>query len=424
MSATTIAQLDGTGVTTWTGAVDTTLATGPNFAGVSIVGTPFLGAFPGTASFVLASTGSITTLAGSGGRVTISEPTTIMISGSVTSSGIINMTSDSDDNGTGNFTQVAGSTISTAASGANINITAGATNGVGGANILVADINAGGGSITMDAFKGTINEFNEGGSADAAADLRAAFINLFASSGIGNQGTIEIDAGNGLVAGVANAGDIDLRDVTGGLTVIHAETANGNIKIVNDQLDMVADVITANGGSIDLTSNAGGIVDGNGDGNNLTAFQNSSLTARGPAGVIGRLNDPLDVQIIGTLTILAEGCIDHVSVSINGVVTGGIILANTPPCLVLFNGAGPASGTAAQQVSQGIGSMFDSSLFVISDFGAWDAEGAELIRALRRGLVITDDMLESPMMQIDADGIGGLELPKKWKRIGAAVVQY
>ncbi len=160
--------------------------------------------------------------------------------------------------------------------------------------------------------------------------------------------------------------------------------------------------VHAGSGAITVNANAGGIIDNNGDANNLNAALDSFLTAKGSRGVIGTRSDPLDVQIGGTLTVCAEGQLDGVSVNINGNVSGSrLTLGCISPGLILFNyrRQGGSSDLEAS-IDEGLGSLFNENNFLQYDYGS------AIIHALINGAIVDEETLSKPPKEIDGSEIG------------------
>lgn len=385
ITAASINQTAGTGTTTLNGAVNTNTAAGVNLTGTN-----------------LAVNAAIDATAGSG-TVTTSQSNNTTIAANISSGGAMAFTSDNDSSGAGSFNQTAG-IISTVPANVNITITSGSA--AAGGNVTVTDVRAGTGTIGVNALSGTINE----NGSDATPDLTATTIVLRSRGGIGNLGTLEIDAGTtSLTAVVTGTGNIDITDTAGGLLIELAQTANGSITIGNTSGDMTVKTVNANG-AVNLTSLDGGILSGSSGGTNVTATQNSSLTARGPSGTVGDDTTPLSVNITGTLTVIAEGSRNGVSVNLRGSISGGLILGNDPPGLVIFNNEiSGGSTTNVQGVIQGIGALFATDFIIPRDFDQW------WLLQIRNGAVINEELMESPAAEIDG-GKADIGVPPRWQQ--------
>ncbi len=221
------------------------------------------------------------------------------------------------------ITESDGASFTVATGGVTINLAS--TTG----DLLANTISAPGGTVTLSAPGGAIQDGN-GGANNITAD------NLTASAATG----INLDTSINTLTSVTvtGTGHIDISNL-GALSVTNATTANGNIAISNNAGDMTINSLTAVGGGVNLTANAGSILDGNGAANNLTAAADSTLRALG--GVVGLSADPVEVDINpGSLGVEATGQIGGVSVNIDGTVMPSNTLAilNSPPGKVIFNG--------------------------------------------------------------------------------------
>ncbi len=218
-------------------------------------------------------------------------------------------------------------------------------------NVSVGRVSTPTGNIAITAG-GVINEFG----ADPDADLKSATLSLQSATGIGTGGAVETAVGSAS-ASVSGAGSINLAETTGGLTLDSASTTNGGITITSADGPLKVTAMNAAGpvslsttgsgdirvaqitasGAVQITS-AGSILELTPDaGVDLIAGANSVLRANG-----GYLSpaDALEVNITGSLSVLATGQIAGVSVRIDGTVspTNTLIRLNTPPGQVLFNG--------------------------------------------------------------------------------------
>jgi filamentous hemagglutinin family protein len=190
-----------------------------------------------------------------------------------------------------------------------------------GADVILDSTN-GGASPTGATIRvtGTIN-------ADAAANNRALTLAGGTAGNITLGGTV---GGTAPLGGFAATGN--------SITLPASITTSGNIALTSAG-DLTINTLTSTAGGIDLTVTAGSIFDGNGAANNLTAAANSTL--RGLGGVVGLIADPIEVSINpGTLGVAATGQVAGVSVNIDGTVlpSNTLVLLNSPPGLVLFNG--------------------------------------------------------------------------------------
>jgi trimeric autotransporter adhesin len=170
---------------------------------------------------------------------------------------------------------------------------------------------------------------------ETGINITANSTSLTAATNVGSAAN-PLETAVGTLNATSNAGGIYIAEADG-LTVNSVVANGGNVTISNSTGDMVINAISATGG-IDLLAAGGSIFDGNGTANNLTAVADSNLRALG--GVIGLSTDPIEVNINpGLLEVAATGQIGGVSVHINGTVspTNTLTLLNSPPGEVIFN---------------------------------------------------------------------------------------
>jgi filamentous hemagglutinin family protein len=171
----------------------------------------------------------------------------------------------------------------------------------------------------------------------AANNISATTTNLTAAANIGTA-VDPIEMNVATLNATSTGGGVFIAEADG-VTVNNVLAGGGNIVITNSTGDMTINALTATAGGIDLTANAGSILDGNGAANNISAVADSTLSALG--GVIGLSADPIEVNINpGTLSVEATGQIGGVSVDINGTVLPAdtLTLLSPAPGNVIFNG--------------------------------------------------------------------------------------
>ena len=186
------------------------------------------------------------------------------------------------------------------------------TAGLVGDNIFLSDlvgdldtnlINAGAANL----FLSTVGTLNEAG-ADVAADIVASEMELIAVTGIGNSAQLEIDAST--LAAVTTSGEMDLRDIAGGLTVGNVGSTIGvsntagatSDDIVLSSLDGIvvnSEVANASGGNVRMTT------DGVGTNINLNASVSST---GGHVSVIAQQSVTMSAS--GSVSTTANGTVD------------------------------------------------------------------------------------------------------------------
>ncbi len=206
-----------------------------------------------------------------------------------------------------------------------------------GSNATLQDSNA----ISLGAVNvsGTLNLTATGTITDAngpAANITATTANLTGAS-VGTAGD-PMDTSVGTLNATTTAGGIYVTQANA-VTLGNVVAGAGDVTITNTTGDMTINIVTATTGGVNLTAAGGSILDGNGAANNLTASANSTLNALG--GVIGVAADPIDVNVTGaTLGVAATNQLGGISATLNGTVlpSNSLIILNSPPGLVLFNG--------------------------------------------------------------------------------------
>src|SRR5207245_2915463 len=139
----------------------------------------------------------------------------------------------------------------------------------------------------------------------------------------------------GVVTASTSTGDILIADLHG-LTVNNV-TGPTNVTVTADS-DLT--VKTIQGATVTLSA-GGNVIDGNGSGtNNVTAIGNAGLLTQG--WTVGTINDAIEVQIGGTLTVGESTKVNGVSINISGTDANNtlsvILLAPGKLGKVLFNG--------------------------------------------------------------------------------------
>ncbi len=218
-----------------------------------------------------------------------------------------------------------------------------------GEDVAVYDVvRALGGTITVEAntvgvpVNGTVS----------FADFNARKVVLNTVHGIGEDRVVEVDAAR-LTATASGQGDIRVKLLNSGpLTVDGASTADGDIALdAAGQLTLLS--VDAVGS---LTASAGDIRVARVEANDSVMLQSrgrirelgTDAEADIVAGADSRLqaaqdigygNSP-EVYVTGSLSVWADGQVGGVSVNLDGVVspTNTLIVLNTPPGQVLFNG--------------------------------------------------------------------------------------
>ena len=163
----------------------------------------------------------------------------------------------------------------------------------------MGDVSSPGGSILIDSV-GDIEELGD----DTGADLTGATVTLTAAGGIGDAGTIETDVDTATSV-TATVGDINLKDVAGGLTVVLATASDGSITLETVGGDLLVDDVTA---ADTITVVSGGALEQSGSdaGSDMTAptINIQTETGIGGSGVI-----EIDADVL-TAVVRASGDID------------------------------------------------------------------------------------------------------------------
>ena len=220
-------------------------------------------------------------------------------------------------------------------------------------NVRVGRVIASGASIGINSVGSIVEE-----GSDAAQDLQAVELNLVSNTGIGTAANPLETYSNNINAHANGTGAINLAETALGVNLVNVTTANGGIAVTSADGNLDASLVSATGGGVSLTTTGSGdvrvnrvvatgavnvtsvanIVELNSDAA-ADVVSNVDSTLRANGGNIGATN-ALEVDIAGTLSVLATGQVGGVSIRINGTVspTNTLLLLNTPPGQVLFNG--------------------------------------------------------------------------------------
>ena len=220
------------------------------------------------------------------------------------------------------------------------NITASTSNG----DLSIASVNAGSGTVDLTASGGNILDFTP--SDDSSVNITASTVSLSGSTGVGSSGLGDIDttastlelsttsSGNIFVAdtdavtlassSTSSGGNIDVRTVSGDLTVSSAVTADGSGSITLNSAGnlVVNNVLTSTSGDIsltgatgvthsaagDLTTSGSGTITVSATANDVTMADGTVYTAGGGAVsvtgadevLLGKISNPL-----GTVAVTA-----------------------------------------------------------------------------------------------------------------------
>ncbi len=256
--------------------------------------------------------------------------------------------------------------ITLAATGANLVLTDVAANGTG--NVVLTTITAGDIRLGVVEAKSNFITLNSAGNIfettqDTTRDLTCNVLNITAVTGVGNNvlvNAVEVDT-KILNASITGTGNLYLADTAGNINLNNVATANGEINITGVGTMIGTHSIAGGTGSDQRLTSTGSIkvndvraADGvfltSGKsiaevaafdvGNDVTAGGNSEFRAN--MGVIGTTTDTaIEVSMTNaTLSVLATGQVNGVSIQINGVVSPSntLIKLNSPPGSVLFNG--------------------------------------------------------------------------------------
>jgi filamentous hemagglutinin family protein len=167
--------------------------------------------------------------------------------------------------------------------------------------------------------------------------------------------SIDVDT---VTATLTGAGDIAITDIAGGLAVTSATAPGGSISITAVGGDLLLGFVSASN-SATLIAQGGSILDNNDVGGvetlNVLTGGNATLQA---TGVVGVINNCIEVQIGGTLFVGAGGSINGVSIVICGTTSSGD-----------FTPIGPPSGSATFNGFDSLGGQFNAgaSFFELLD---------------------------------------------------------
>ncbi len=260
----------------------------------------------------------------------------------------------------------------------------------GSGNILLGDVSAVGATVQVNSI-GDVQDL--GGDADA--EVTSKRVRFSSQTGIGAADALELDVESVTAASVAQAGDIRLADLSGGLAVT-ADTANGAIDL------------TATGGGLTLNDVSAG-----GTGKSITATNTGSgdmlvgrivasgdaITLTSAGAVLESGADPeVDIQTtdlnVTSLGLGAQGAtIETQIVRLNAVVggTGSIILLETDNLQALT--ATAAGGSVNLRVTAGL-----LTLGTVS--GAVNVTG----QTLTLGNILVDDVSAGSLITVGAFG--------------------
>ncbi|WP_157933864.1 two-partner secretion domain-containing protein [Alloalcanivorax mobilis] len=152
------------------------------------------------------------------------------------------------------------------------------------------------GDVSLTATDGAL--FND---TDDTNKVRGIKVTLASANGIGSDDNALDTRASQLDASVTGSGGLYV-DEQDGLSALNARTANGDIRVSTSTGNLTIDQVQAlsPGNAVMLFANAGAILDGNGDADNIIA----SLLALSAGQGIGRASDPLDVTVS---TLAADG---------------------------------------------------------------------------------------------------------------------
>jgi Ca2+-binding RTX toxin-like protein len=251
----------------------------------------------------------------------IGDSGAVEINGSATTGGL---TASVSGAGSINVADTAGGLLVASATTVNGNITFSASSGdltltsvsaTGGAinattttsgNILAGNVIATNSGVTLVAA----GAIEEGGTADAAADVTGTTLSFTAATGIGAAGTLEINATSGGSAGtltlasVTGNGALDIQDTADGLVVTTATTNNGAVTIAAVGGDLTVATATAGGSSTNMTlrtTTSGNIT--------LTSLANSGdrVTVDSAGSIIDSADAVTDITAANIVLIASTG---------------------------------------------------------------------------------------------------------------------
>ncbi|MDP2156821.1 MAG: hypothetical protein Q8K68_03825, partial [Nitrospirota bacterium] len=273
--------------------------------------------------------------------------------------GTITIIADSNSGGAGDFRQ--DGTAAIFSDGGDITIQSGVIGG--GDPIYLGLVNAGTGNVNVRTFDGQILDNN-----GAAMNIVGNVMTLTATSGIGTA--LEcIETTVNTINATTTTGGIYLCQ-TGACLLENVVAGAGDVNITNTGGDMLVNYVEATTGAVNLDAQGGSILDSSdGAGMDVVAGADSTLMA---SGVIGTYNDPLEVDITGSLGVSADGARNAVSVNIDGIVdpSDTLDILNSPPGLVIFNGHIIGGGNLSEIYRATVSDMNDEN-FEFSVYSDW-----------------------------------------------------
>lgn len=223
---------------------------------------------------------------------------------------------------------------------------------------------------------------------DAAAgnNIAASTATLAAGTGIGTAANW-LDTSVDTLNATTNTGGIYILEADG-VTLNNVKAGAGDVDISNSTGDLLVNKVESTGNAVNLVSMAGSILDTNGTGAyDITAGADSSLTAH---NIIGTATDPLEVNINGSLTTVAHGVQNNVSVNVNGLMVPdhNLVFGNVPPGLVILDNHMLGGGNIDAVYGAFTAEMARVG-FMINEYDTWMTG------------VITDDALRAPLADQD-----------------------
>lgn len=219
------------------------------------------------------------------------------------------------------------------------------------ANLTVTEASALNHTVTLRA-SGVINGAVAG---TPAVTSGSAVIN--AGTGIGTVGPLDLDVTN-LSASVQQAGDISIRDLSGGLNVILAQTTDGdiNLQAAGTSGNLILTAINAPAHAVTLA--AAGTVNGAATGVNAVTANNISITSGAGIGTV----NPLEIDST-SLSAVAQGAI-----SIKDTAAGlNVILAQTANGDIDLEAAGASANLTLTNITAPTGTVVLKSEGSVND---------------------------------------------------------